>query len=58
MKSANYTVYKALIAAYQRIGRSTEELAVRIDTTHAVGRISEEEYTELILALLPEAEHE
>lgn len=58
MKSANYTVYKALIAAYQRIERSTDELAVRVDTAFALGRLGEEEYAELILAVTPEAEHE
>ncbi len=51
--SATYTVYKTLIAAYQRIGRSTDELAVRIDTAHAVGRLSGEEHAELILAITP-----
>ena len=43
-------VYMTLIAAYKRIGRSTEALAVRIDTSHAVGRLSEEEYADLIQA--------
>ena len=41
-------------AAYQRIGRSTDELAVRIDTAHALGRLGPEEYAELILAVTPE----
>ena len=52
--SATYTVYKSLIAAYQRIGRSTDELAVRIDTAHALGRLGPDEYAELILAVTPE----
>lgn len=53
--SATYTIYKTLIAAYQRLGRDTGELAVRIDTAHAVGRLGPDEYTELILAITPEA---
>ena len=52
--SATYTVYKSLIAAYQRTGRSTDELTVRIDTAHALGRLGPEEYAELILAVTPE----
>ena len=52
--SATHTVYKSLIAAYQRLGRDTAELALRIDTAHAVGRLGPEEYAELILAVTPE----
>ncbi len=50
-----YIIYKTLITTYQRLGRDTAPLALKIDTTYAMGRVSEEEYAELILAVTPEA---
>jgi hypothetical protein len=53
---STYTIYKALIGVYQRLGRDTAELALRIDTAYAMGRLSAEEYAELILDITPEGE--
>lgn len=46
---STYTIYKALIGVYQRLSRDTSELALRIDTTYAMGRLDAEQYAELIL---------
>lgn len=56
--SSTFTVYKTLIAAYKRLGRDTAELALRIDATYALGRLSDDEYAELILSVTPEAANE
>lgn len=50
---STYIIYKTLIATYQRLGRDTTELALKIDTAFALGRLSDEEYAELILAVKP-----
>lgn len=54
--TSTYSIYKALIRGYQRLGRDTAELALRIDTAYAMGRMTEEEYAELILDITPETE--
>jgi len=48
-----YTIYKALIAAYKRLSRDTAELALRIDTAYGMGRMTADEYAELILDVTP-----
>ena len=53
-----YIIYKTLIATYQRLSRDTAPLALKIDTAYAMGRLTDEEYAELILAVTPEAERE
>ncbi|MEA4894561.1 MAG: hypothetical protein VB064_04790 [Oscillospiraceae bacterium] len=53
---STYIIYKQLIGVYQRLGRNTTELALRIDTAYAMGRMTEEEYAELILSVTPAAE--
>lgn len=54
--TSTYSIYKALIGVYQRLGRDTAELALRIDTAYAMGRMTEEEYAELILDVTPVTE--
>lgn len=44
-----YEIYKTLIDVYKRQNRDTKQLALRIGTAYAVGQLSEEEYSELIL---------
>lgn len=56
--TSTYAIYKALIGVYQRLARDTAELALRIDTAYAMGRMTEEEYAELILDVTPETEGE
>lgn len=51
---STYIIYKQLIGVYKRLGRDTAELALRIDTAYAMGRMTEEEYAELILDVTPE----
>ena len=51
-----YKIYKQLIDVYKRLGRDTAELALRIDTAYAMGRVTEEEYAELILEVTLEGE--
>lgn len=55
---STYIIYKTLIVTYQRLSRSTAELALKIDTAYALGRLTDEEYAELILAVTPEADNE
>lgn len=55
---STYTIYKTLIATYQRLERDTAELALKIDTAYALGRLTEDEYEELIRAVTPEAPNE
>lgn len=50
---STYTIYKTLIGVYQRLGRETAELALRIDTAYAMGRLTAEAYAELILDVTP-----
>ncbi|MEL4859829.1 hypothetical protein AAEU42_01110 [Pseudoflavonifractor phocaeensis] len=54
--NSTYIIYKTLIGTYQRLGRDTTELALKFDLTYALGRLSDEEYTELVAAVTPEAE--
>lgn len=51
---STYIIYKQLIGVYKRLGRDMAELALRIDTAYAMGRMTEEEYAELILDITPE----
>lgn len=53
---STYVIYKQLISVYKRVGRDTAELALRIDTAYAMGRLTAEEYAELILDVTPETE--
>lgn len=53
-----YIIYKTLIGVYQRLGRDTSTLALKIGTAYVVGQLSEEEYAELILAVTPAAANE
>ena len=43
-----YIVYKTLVGAYKRLGRDTAPLALKFDLAYALGRLSDEEYTELV----------
>jgi hypothetical protein len=52
---STYIIYKTLIATYQRLSRDTTTLALKIDTAYAMGRLTEAEYAELILAVTPES---
>lgn len=52
---STYIIYKQLIGVYQRLGRDTSELALRIDTAFALERMTAEEYAELILDVTPAA---
>ena len=47
-------VYKTLISTYERLNRNTTDLALKIDTAYALGRLSDEDYAELILLCAPE----
>lgn len=49
--NSTYIIYKTLIGTYQRLGRDTAELALKFDLTYALGRLSDEEYTELVAAV-------
>lgn len=46
---STYIIYDTLIGVYRRLERDTAELALRIDTAYAMGRLTETEYAELIL---------
>ena len=46
------------IGVYQRLGRDTSPLAIKIGTAYAVGQLSEAEYAELILAVTPAVANE
>lgn len=46
-------IYKTLIDTYKRLGRDAAPLALKIDTAYAMGRLTESEYAELILAVTP-----
>lgn len=48
---STYTMYQTLVAAYQRIGRDTAPLGEKIDLSYALGRMTNEEYTALILSI-------
>lgn len=52
---STYIIYKQLIGVYQRLGYDTTELGLRIDTAYGIGRMTAEEYAELILAVTPAA---
>ncbi len=51
---STYIVYKTLIASYRRLGRDVASLGVKIDLTYALGRLTDQEYTDLVSALTPE----
>ncbi|MEL4861038.1 hypothetical protein AAEU42_07305 [Pseudoflavonifractor phocaeensis] len=54
--NSTFIIYKTLMGMYQRLGRDTADLALKFDLTYALGRLSDEEYTELVAAVTPEAE--
>lgn len=47
--SSTYVIYKNLVGTYGRLGRDTAPLALKLDLAFALGRLSDEEYTELVL---------
>ena len=48
---STFIVYKALIDTYKRLDKDFAELSIKIDVAYALGRLSEEEYTELTALL-------
>lgn len=53
---STYIVYKTLIESYKRLGRDTAGLGAKIDLAFALGRLSDEEYTKLVVDITPAAE--
>lgn len=53
---STYVVYNTLISTYQRLGRDVSALGLKIDLAYALGRLSDDEYTELVAIITPEAE--
>lgn len=53
---STYIIYKTLIATYQRLGRDVTTLGLKIDLAYALGRLTDEEYTELMALITPEAD--
>lgn len=53
---STYIVYKTLVESYKRLGRDTAALGAKIDLAFALGRLTDEEYTELVLSITPVAE--
>lgn len=53
--NSTFIIYKTLIGTYQRLGRETAGLALKFDLAYALGRLTDEEYTELVAAVTPEA---
>ncbi|SBV99436.1 hypothetical protein KL86CLO1_11197 [uncultured Eubacteriales bacterium] len=51
---STYIVYKTLIATYQRLGRDVSTLGLKVDLAYALGRLSDEKYTELVASITPE----
>lgn len=55
---STYIVYKTLVESYKRLGRDTATLGAKIDLAFALGRLTNEEYTELVVSITPTAEAE
>lgn len=55
---STYIVYKTLVESYKRLGRDTAALGAKIDLAFALGRLSDQEYTELVGMITPETEME
>lgn len=53
--NSTFIIYKTLIGTYQRLGRETAGLALKFDLAYALGRLTDEEYTELVAAVTPAA---
>lgn len=53
---STYIVYKTLVESYKRLGRDTAVLGAKIDLAFALGRLTDEEYTELVVSITPAAE--
>lgn len=51
---STYIVYKTLVESYKRLGRDTATLGAKIDLAFALGRLTDEEYTELVVSITPE----
>lgn len=49
-------VYKALVESFKRLGVDTAELGDKIDLAYALGRLADDEYTDLMAAITPVAE--
>ena len=54
--NSTFIIYKTLIGTYQRLGWDTADLMVKIRLSHETGRISDEEYTELVAAVTAKVE--
>ena len=46
-----YTMYQALVSTYKTRNMDTATLAPRIDLAYALGRLTDEEYQDLIQSL-------
>lgn len=53
---STYIIYKTLVESYKRLGRDTAPLGAKIDLAFALGRLTDEEYTELVVSITPEDE--
>jgi len=55
---STYIVYKTLVESYKRLGRDLTPLGAKIDLAFALGRLTDEEYTHLVVSItLEEAEN-
>lgn len=52
--NSTYIIYKTLVGTYQRLGRDVGALGLKFDLAYALGRLTDEEYTELVAAVTPE----
>lgn len=49
--NSTYIIYKTLIGTYRRLGRDVGPLGLKFDLAYALGRLTDEEYTELAAAV-------
>ena len=54
MNSVLFRTLKQLIQTRQKSGQPTDDIAVKVDLFFALGRLTEDEYTELMGMLNPE----
>lgn len=53
-----YIVYSTLVSSYIRLGRDLAPLGDKIDLAFALGRLTDEEYTNLVAAITPESQED
>ena len=54
--NSTFIIYKTLIGTYKRLGRDVAPLGLKFDLAYALGRLTDEEYTELAAAVTTKVE--